>query len=112
MTRWPLPMRFLLVIAVLIAAAPPRAGAARPKATRGISGQVLQVGGVTPIASVQVLIRGEGIGVSTNTDGRFVLPEVPSGAVEVVFLHPCYFPVHVALQATGDAVVAIGLPKR
>lgn len=110
MTRWILRIPFMLALGVIITAASPRANAPHTPATRVISGRVLQVESVTPIATVQVMVRGERIGVFTNVYGRFTLPDVPTGTVELVLRHPCYFPVHVALPATGDAVVAIGLP--
>ncbi len=110
MTPWKISSSFLLAIVIFAAATPPRADANGTRSARAISGRILQVGTVEPIPSVQVSIRGERIGVMTTATGRFELPEVPEGSAELVLRHPCYFPVQIALPATGDAVIAIGLP--
>ncbi len=60
--------------------------------------------------TVQVVVRGQRIGVATGADGRFKLPEVPEGALELVLRHPCCFPVQVSRPTTGDAAIALGLP--
>lgn len=110
MPRWTVLSPLLLAIGIIAAATPPRADANAPQRARIVSGRILQVGTVSPIPTVQVMIRGERIGVTTGADGRFALSEVPEGAVELVLRHPCYFPVQIALPATGDAAFAIGLP--
>jgi hypothetical protein len=110
MTRWKVLSPFVLAVVILAAATPPRADANTARRTRAISGRILQVGTAAPIASVQVMIRGERIGSMTATNGRFDLPDVPDGPAELVLRHPCYFPVYIALPAAGDATIAIGLP--
>ncbi len=110
-------MRRLLVVnsltltfGIIAAVLPHRAAATDARTFRAISGRVLQVGTTTPIPTVQVMVRGQRIGVPTDTHGRFALPDVPEGSVEIVLRHPCYFPVQVTMPAAGDAAIVIGLP--
>jgi TonB-linked SusC/RagA family outer membrane protein len=50
------------------------------EAQRRIAGVITAEGSGAPIAEVNVVVQGTGVGTRTGNDGRFVLPQAPSGA--------------------------------
>jgi TonB-linked SusC/RagA family outer membrane protein len=53
------------------------------QATGSITGQVLDRDGQRPLPSVTVHVKGTGIGTLTNAAGRYVLPNVPAGSIDL-----------------------------
>jgi TonB-dependent starch-binding outer membrane protein SusC len=73
--------RFAAVLALPMLALLP--GSAVGQNTGTVTGAVVSAGGLAPLAGVQIVIEGTGIGgLSTNT-GRFLLLNVPAGEVVV-----------------------------
>src|ERR1051326_644066 len=63
-----------------------------------ISGRVTNAGG-RPLNGVQVAVLSTGQSVATAANGRYSIPDVPSGAQSIRFLFPAY--------AARDTVVEI-----
>ena len=76
----------LRVVAVLLLAAfsfAPSSANAQASATGRITGLVLDSASGRPLAAVQVLVAGTRLGGSTNDLGRFIIANVPAGAVSL-----------------------------
>lgn len=78
--KWFATTRMVLAI---IAATSVSASALSAQATGRVQGQVNEAGTLAPLASAQVYIPGTELGALTDSDGGFVLPAVPAGAVTV-----------------------------
>lgn len=72
--RWRSPLAALIVIAVPALASAQRAT---------ISGRVMTAENAHPISDVRVFVVGTSIATSTNTDGRYVLTNVPAGNADI-----------------------------
>jgi TonB family protein len=61
-------------------------GVAEPNSgqTGQITGTISSAGTGQPLADVQVYVPGTGLGTLTNTDGRFLILDVPAGEYEIV----------------------------
>jgi hypothetical protein len=100
-------------------AAPARAGddASCPRRECGaLVGQVRATGDRAPVAEARVVIapRGGGspkwsLAATTDADGRFSLPQVPAGSVELVVLREGYVRTTARLVVVADAAVAADL---
>lgn len=79
-------------------------------AVRSIHGRVVEVGGTAAVSEVQVSVAGISVGTKTSAKGTYELRDLPAGTTQLVFRHPCYFPVQITIPADGDIAVSIGLP--
>lgn len=71
---------FLVTLVTFLLARPVQVQAQQ---TGEITGQVVSVSDLAPLAGVQVLVNGTGIGTITNNTGRYLLNDVPVGTVVV-----------------------------
>lgn len=86
---------------------------ARAQQARGtITGQVIDDASRQPVPSAQISIVGTQLGALTNERGRFVVPNVPAGAVTVraarIGYRPSTRPVTVAGRDTVTVDISIG----
>ena len=58
-------------------------GSAVAQATGSVTGQVVSTSDLSPLAGVQILVEGSGIGAITSNTGRFLLLNVPAGDIVV-----------------------------
>ncbi len=91
--RWSHVRQFCSGTAAVLAAAVLATPALRAQASTtqaGISGRVTDASSQQPIAEVRVVLVGRNVVATTNTDGRYTLHGVPTGAAEVRVLRIGY----------------------
>jgi hypothetical protein len=73
-----------------------------PKPTTGeISGQVLDVSSSSPIPNASVTTAPPTVSVTADTQGRYVIPEVPPGVYTITAAKPGYTGVSVSVSVTA-----------
>ena len=72
---------------VLALAFPPSVGA---QETRAVSGVVVDAESGAPVSDALVTIRGTGLSVVTDSEGRFEVSGVPVGSLQLVLRHVAY----------------------
>ncbi|HEY0873663.1 MAG TPA: TonB-dependent receptor [Vicinamibacterales bacterium] len=60
-----------------------------------ISGQVRQAGNLKPVPKAEILIEGTPLVVSTDSNGRFSIPDVPPGEHHLIVVAPGMMPLRV-----------------
>jgi len=93
---WTVPLA-LLALALLTAPSLLRAQ------TGSVTGVITDVGTLAPLDAVQVSIVGQGIGVATNAEGRYLIPGVPVGEVTIQAGRLGYATQTVVVTVTADA---------
>ena len=83
----PLLRGILALLFVHALACPPTVGA---QETRVVSGVVVDAESGAPVSDALVTIRGTGLTVVTDRDGRFEISGVPLGSLELVLSHIAY----------------------
>lgn len=76
-------MRVSLLLLLLVVGAG-RARAQAPARRPVLSGLVVS-GAQQPLAGVSILARGTTLGATTNSEGRFLLPDLPQGPLTLRF---------------------------
>lgn len=93
---WTVPLA-LLALALLAA----------PSLLRGqtgsVTGVITDAGSLAPLEAVQVSIAGQGIGGTTNADGRYLIPGVPVGEVTIQAERLGYVTQTMVVTVTADA---------
>lgn len=79
--------------------------------TGKISGRVIDAKTLEPLPFTNVYINNTTIGVTTDTSGKFILPNLPIGSTEIVFSFIGYLPqqLKIVVKETGNAPLAISL---
>jgi hypothetical protein len=71
-----------------------------------LRGQVLDHATEAPIANAAVALSNTGLGVLTDTEGRFVFPRVPAGDYDLRIEHPAYAATRTPLNLRTDDLQA------
>ncbi len=79
--------------------------------TGKISGRVIDAKTSEPLPFTNVYINNTTIGVTTDTSGKFILPNLPLGATEIVFSFIGYVPqqLKIVVKEMGNNPLAIAL---
>lgn len=79
--------------------------------TGKISGRVIDAKTQEPLPFTNVYINNTTIGVTTDTSGKFILPNLPLGACEIVFSFIGYIPqqLKIVVKETGNNPLLISL---
>ncbi|GLU53696.1 TonB-dependent receptor [Dyadobacter frigoris] len=79
--------------------------------TGKISGRVIDAKTLEPLPFTNVYINNTTIGVTTDTSGKFVLPNLPLGSTEIVFSFIGYIPqqLKIVVKETGNNPLTISL---
>ncbi|WP_159473418.1 TonB-dependent receptor [Dyadobacter sp. 3J3] len=79
--------------------------------TGKISGRVIDAKTLEPLPFTNVYINNTTIGVTTDTSGKFILPNLPLGSTEIVFSFIGYLPqqLKIVVKETGNTPLAISL---
>ena len=93
---WTVPLA-LLALALLTAPSLLRAQ------TGSVTGVITDAGTLAPLEAVQVSVAGQGIGGTTNADGRYLIPGVPVGEVTIQAERLGYVTQTAVVTVTADA---------
>jgi TonB-linked SusC/RagA family outer membrane protein len=102
-----------LPVAAAVAFATPAAAAAQQAATGIVTGQVTDRADNQPLSGVQVQVVGTRLGAVSGDDGRFTIPNVPAGTVQLRALRIGYASTAqpVAVTAGGTATATFVLAR-
>ncbi len=102
--RW---CRRLSVLVALTVACPPA-----PLAAQGaiVSGRVIRTDSDSAVAGAEVMLRPGGARTETDRAGRFVLRDVPAGAVEILVRQLGFAPATVSLKVAPGDTAEITVP--
>ncbi|MCJ7629988.1 MAG: SusC/RagA family TonB-linked outer membrane protein, partial [Longimicrobiales bacterium] len=73
---------------------------------RTVAGTITDARTGEPVSGAQISVRDRGIGALSNSDGRYVIPNLPEGRLEIRVLYIGYSPQSVVLEVpAGETVV-------
>jgi iron complex outermembrane receptor protein len=91
-----IPFIFAGAAAAQVPASPPAAQAAAGQPAT-ITGQVRQAVSLKPVARATILVEGSTLQATSDTDGRFSIPNVPPGAHHLIVAAPNLMPLRVEI---------------
>lgn len=107
-------MRWLLLGGVLILPLILDASASQvPAETGEVWGKVINPETGEPVEGILVVVAEEKVAATSGEDGNFVLGPLPLGRTEILFQHPCFYPLSVEVRLSPQAPrrrVSVGVP--
>lgn len=78
-------------------------GAAPARAQQPLTGQVRHAASLKPMPEVALTVEGTSLVAVTDRDGRFTIPDVPTGTYHVVITHPGFVPLRPTIVIGASA---------